>query len=31
MTPRQQLLGLGWLAVRRSGFRPYGAALPARR
>jgi len=24
-------LGLGWLAVRRSGFRPYGAALPARR
>ena len=24
-------LGLGWVAVRRSGFRPYGAALPARR
>ncbi|HTX67044.1 MAG TPA: VanZ family protein [Opitutaceae bacterium] len=22
-------LGLGWVAVRRSGFRPYGAALPA--
>ncbi len=24
-------LGMGWVAVRRSGFRPYGAALPARR
>ncbi len=24
-------LGLGWVAVRRSGFRPYGAALPAGR
>jgi glycopeptide antibiotics resistance protein len=23
-------LGIGWIVVRRSGFRPYGAALPAR-
>ena len=24
-------LGMGWVVVRRSGFRPYGAALPVRR